>query len=79
MFGNISKILSRSDEQNEAMLISSSAAMVESNPHVIDHNFGGQLNNSGARLYNYSDLNGMFEVRFFRRKKKLKNFKLEFS
>ncbi|KAJ6639219.1 E3 ubiquitin-protein ligase highwire [Pseudolycoriella hygida] len=33
VFGNISKILSRSDEQNEEMLLLSSAAMLESNPN----------------------------------------------
>lgn len=59
VFGNISKILSRSDEQNEEMLLLSSAAMLESNPNFwIPH-----LNvNHETRVSNLVDLSGMFEV-----------------
>lgn len=65
VFGNISKILSKSDEQNEAMLVSSSLAMGESNSHVIEHNFTSQMGHVGAKLCNYIELNGMFEVIIF--------------
>lgn len=59
VFGNISKILSRSDEQNEEMLLLSSAAMLESNPnfwipHLSVHH--------ETRVSNLMDLAGMFEV-----------------
>ncbi|XP_055913946.1 E3 ubiquitin-protein ligase highwire isoform X3 [Eupeodes corollae] len=60
VFGNISKILSKSDEQNEAMGLSS-MTMGESNIHdgMGDHNFA---RGSGAKSLNYTDLNGMFEI-----------------
>ncbi|XP_055389767.1 E3 ubiquitin-protein ligase highwire-like [Condylostylus longicornis] len=62
VFGNISKILSKSDEQNEAMLISSIVAMSESNGHMLDQAYGSPVSNAGAKLFNYTDLNGMFEI-----------------
>lgn len=58
VFGNISKILSRSDEQNDDMQLSS-AAMLESNYS------GGNaaVNNfNETRISGLVDLNGMFEV-----------------
>lgn len=59
VFGNISKILSRSDEQNEEMLLLSSAAMLESNPNFwIPH----LSVNHETRVSNLVDLSGMFEV-----------------
>lgn len=61
MFGNISKILSRSDEQNEEMLLLSSAAMLESNPNFwVPH----LSVNHETRVSNLVDLAGMFEVHF---------------
>lgn len=61
VFGNISKILSRSDEQNDDMQLSS-AAMLESNYS------GGNaaVNNfNETRISSLVDLNGMFEVNMF--------------
>ncbi|KAG4079975.1 hypothetical protein HA402_006287 [Bradysia odoriphaga] len=59
VFGNISKILSRSDEQNEEMLLLSSAAMLESNPNFwIPH----LSVNHETRVSNLMDLAGMFEI-----------------
>lgn len=59
MFGNISKILSRSDEQNEEMLLLSSAVMLESNPNFwIPHS---NVNHE-TRVSNLMDLAGMFEI-----------------
>lgn len=63
VFGNISKILSRSEEQNEDMLLLSSAAMFESNsnfwgPHVV-------AGNHDTKISHLVDLIGMFEVTFF--------------
>uniref|UniRef100_A0A1B0CBG1 RCR-type E3 ubiquitin transferase n=2 Tax=Lutzomyia longipalpis TaxID=7200 RepID=A0A1B0CBG1_LUTLO len=53
VFGNISKILSRSDEQNENMVLSSTAALQESNYNA---------QNSGTRISTLMDLQGMFEL-----------------
>ncbi|GAB0089301.1 hypothetical protein DMENIID0001_038200 [Sergentomyia squamirostris] len=53
VFGNISKILSRSDEQNENMGLSSTAALQESNYNAV---------NSGTRISTLIDLQGMFEL-----------------
>lgn len=64
VFGNISKILSKSDEQNDAMAVS---MMVKPELHDSEHNqvpvvvaSGGS--GAGARLLCYTDLAGMFEV-----------------
>lgn len=53
VFGNISKILSRSDEQNENMVLSSTIALQESNCNV---------QNSGTKISSLMDLQGMFEL-----------------
>lgn len=60
VFGNISKILSRSDEQNEDMLLLSSAAMLESNSNVWGHPYA--IGYPDTRISSLIDLNGMFEV-----------------
>lgn len=60
VFGNISKILSRSDEQNEDMLLLSSAAMLESNSNVWGHPYA--IGYPETRISNLIDLNAMFEV-----------------
>lgn len=59
VFGNISKILSRSDEQNEEMLLLSSAAMLESNPNFWMPHYNV---NQETRVSNLIDLAGTFEV-----------------
>ncbi|XP_067640218.1 E3 ubiquitin-protein ligase highwire isoform X3 [Eurosta solidaginis] len=76
VFGNISKILSKSDEQEDAMAVSTNVAgavAVEGGLGIqdVEHNFhssGGALVGAaggvpaGAKIICYSDLNGMFEV-----------------
>lgn len=59
VFGNISKILSRSDEQNEDMLLLSSAAMLESNSNFWVPQLGEHFE---TKISNLVDLAGMFEV-----------------
>lgn len=63
VFGNISKILSRSEEQNEDVLLLSSAAMFESNSNC----WGPQVltGNHDTKIINLVDLVGMFEVSNF--------------
>lgn len=66
VFGNISKILSKSDEQDDLLAISTMVTTIGAENTVgqmtdAEHNFQGGA--AGAKLMNYTDLNGMFEVR----------------
>lgn len=65
VFGNISKILSKSDEQNDAMAVSN---ILKAENHCdAEHNQvslapTGGVGGAGARVLCYTDLAGMFEV-----------------
>ncbi|XP_020804911.1 E3 ubiquitin-protein ligase highwire isoform X2 [Drosophila serrata] len=66
VFGNISKILSKSDEQNDAMAVSTMLKPENhTHPHDAEHNqvvHPVPAAGAGARLLCYTDLAGMFEV-----------------
>ncbi|XP_039231733.1 E3 ubiquitin-protein ligase highwire isoform X2 [Drosophila yakuba] len=64
VFGNISKILSKSDEQNDAMAVSTILKPDCDAEHNQLHPAAttGGTSGAGARLLCYTDLSGMFEV-----------------
>ncbi|XP_043660407.1 E3 ubiquitin-protein ligase highwire [Drosophila teissieri] len=63
VFGNISKILSKSDEQNDAMAVSTILKPDCDAEHNQVHPAAtGGSSGAGARLLCYTDLSGMFEV-----------------
>ncbi|KMZ09796.1 uncharacterized protein Dsimw501_GD15825 [Drosophila simulans] len=63
VFGNISKILSKSDEQNDAMAVSTILKPDCDAEHNQVHPIAtGGSSGAGARLLCYTDLAGMFEV-----------------
>lgn len=63
VFGNISKILSKSDEQNDAMAVSTILKPDCDVEHNQVHSVAtGGSSGAGARLLCYTDLAGMFEV-----------------
>lgn len=65
VFGNISKILSKSDEQNDAMAVSNVGQEIhcDAEHNIAATSHGNQLQlQPGAKVIYYTDLAGMFEV-----------------
>ncbi|XP_037938854.1 E3 ubiquitin-protein ligase highwire [Teleopsis dalmanni] len=69
VFGNISKILSKSDEQNDALAVSTMATGGDGTiGHDTEHNLqcvgsnNGTTGSAGAKIVQYTDLNGVFEI-----------------